>query len=58
MILFILNFLDFLKYFSSTFLRIREKPKQTICVPKILLKDGKFNVHTELSHMLVPSAQR
>ena len=33
-----LEFLDFWKYFLSTFLWIRRKPKQTFCIPKRLLK--------------------
>ena len=34
MIYLFLEFLDFLKYFLSTFLLIRLKPKQTFCIPK------------------------
>ena len=40
MILFFLEFLNFSKYFLSTFPWIRLKPKQTFCIPKHLLKDG------------------
>ena len=40
MILFFSEFLDFYKYFISTILWIRLKPKQTVCIPKHLLKDG------------------
>ena len=39
MILFFSKFLDFYKKFSSTFLWNRLKPKQTLCIPKHLLKD-------------------
>ena len=40
MILFFSEFLDFFKYFLSTFLWIRLKPKHTFCIPKHLLEDG------------------
>ena len=33
------EFLDFLKYFLSTFLWIRLKPKQSFCISKYLLND-------------------
>ena len=39
MILFFSEFLDFLRYFISTFLWNRLKPKQTFCIPKHLLMD-------------------
>ena len=40
MILFFPEFLDLKKYFLSTFLWIRLKPKQFFCIRKHLLKDG------------------
>ena len=40
MILFFSGFLDLKKYFLSTFLWNRFKPKQTFCTHKHLLKDG------------------
>ena len=42
MILFFSKFLDFYKYFLSTFLWNRLKPKQTLCIPKHLLKDDRM----------------
>ena len=30
----------FLKYLLSTFLLIRGQPKETICIPKLLIEDG------------------
>ena len=40
MILIISEFLDFFKYGLLTFSRIQQKPKQTICIPKLLLNYG------------------